>query len=106
MVDLIVFIGELEHQFTILREQLYQERVKQNDMCLNDVRNGRSQEYIEPLKQLTEQMQSRIEVAGVLKRLRLENINHKFLAEEQAALQHFEVSSTLIFIFTFTKNTI
>lgn len=84
--------GDLEHQFTILREQLYQERIKQNDLHLNDVRNGRSQEYLEPLKQLTDAMQSRIEVAGVLKRLRLENINHKFLAEEQGALQHFEVS--------------
>lgn len=76
-----------------MREQLYQERIKQNDMHLNDVRNGRSQEYLEPLKQLTDQMQSRIEVAGVLKRLRLENINHKFRAEEQSALQHFEVKN-------------
>lgn len=86
------FTGELEHQFTILREQLYQERIKQNDLHLNDVRNGRSQEYLEPMKQLTDQMQSRIEVAGVLKRLRLENINHKYHAEEQGALQHFEVT--------------
>lgn len=84
-------IGDLEHQFTILREQLYQERIRQNEMHLNDVRNGRSQAYLEPLKQLTEVMQNRIEVAGILKRFRLENINHKFLAEEQAARQHFEV---------------
>lgn len=84
----------MEHQFTILREQLYQERVRQIDAHLNDVRNGRSQEYLEPLKQLTDNMQSRIEVAGVLKRLRLENINHKFHAEEQGANQHFEVIET------------
>lgn len=90
----MTILGDLEHQFTILREQLYQERIKQNDLHLNDVRNGRSQEYLEPLKQLTDAMQSRIEVAGVLKRLRLENINHKFLAEEQGARQHFEVSTS------------
>lgn len=84
----------MEQQFTILREQLYQERIRQNDMHLNDVRNGRSQEYLEPLKQLTEVMQSRIEVATVLKQLRLDNINHKFSAEEQAARQHFEVNQT------------
>lgn len=84
--------GDLEQQFTILREQLYQERIKQNDLHLNDVRNGRSQEYLEPLKQLTDAMQSRIEVATVLKRFRLENINNKFLAEEQGANQHFAVS--------------
>lgn len=89
----VQFTGDLEHQFTILREQLYQERIKQIDLHLNEVRNGRSQEYLEPLKQLTETMQNRVEVAGVLKRYRLDNINHKFYAEEQGAHQHFEVSS-------------
>lgn len=89
-----MFAGDLEQQFTVLREQLYHERIKQIETHLSDVRNGRSQEYLEPLKRLTDNMQNRIEVAGVLKRLRLENINHKFLAEEQGANQHFEVSFT------------
>lgn len=62
-------------------------------MHLNEVRNGRSQAYLEPLKELTEVMQNRIEVAGILKRYRLDNINHKFSAEEQAAHQHFEVNT-------------
>lgn len=87
--------GDLEQQFQILREQLYQERIKQIEMHLADIRNGRSQEYLEPLKQLTDTMQRRIEVAGVLKKLRLENINHKFLAEEQGAAQHFESEQEL-----------
>lgn len=91
-------VGDLEHQFTILREQLYQERIRQNEMHLNDVRNGRSQAYLEPLKELTEVMQNRIEVAGILKRYRLENIEHKFLAEEQGARQHFEVKTNKYFI--------
>lgn len=65
-------------------------------MNLNDVRNGRSVEYLEPLKQLTETMQNRIEVAGVLKRYRMDNINHKFWAEDQGAHQHFEVNSKSI----------
>lgn len=93
-------IGDLEHQFTILREQLYQERIRQNEMHLNEVRNGRSQAYLEPLKDLDEVMRNRIEVAGILKRLRLENIEHKFCAEEQAARQHFEVYSARINLFS------
>lgn len=36
---------------------------------------------------------SRIEVAGILKQMRIENIKHKFEAEEQAAHQHFKVSN-------------
>lgn len=87
----------MEQQFTILREQLYQERIKQNDLHLNDVRNGRSQEYLEPLKQLSDAMTHRIEVAGVLKRFRLDNITNKFQAEEQGAQQHFAVSFSFLF---------
>ncbi|XP_031626670.1 breast cancer metastasis-suppressor 1-like protein [Contarinia nasturtii] len=91
----VKYMTDLEQQFYTLREQLFQERIKQNDLHLNDVRSGRSQEYLEPLKQLTDHMQNRIEVAGVLKKLRLENANHKFLAEEQAAKQHFESEKEL-----------
>lgn len=35
---------------------------------------------------------NRIEVAGILKQMRIENIKHKYEAEEQAAHQHFKVS--------------
>lgn len=33
----------------------------------------------------------RIEVAGILKQMRIENIKHKYEAEEQAAHQHYKV---------------
>lgn len=81
----------MEQQFQILREQLYQERIKQIDLQLNDIRNGRSPEYLEPLKRLNDTMNTRIEVAGVLKRYRLDNLKHQFSSEEQGAFQHFEV---------------
>lgn len=84
---------DLEHQFTVLREQLYQERVRQIETHLTDLRNGRSQEYLEPLKQITDAMERRIEVAGILKQYRMDNVDHKFCAEEQGAHQHFEVSA-------------
>lgn len=91
----IYVAGDLEHQFTVLREQLYQERVRQIEMNLIELRNGRSQEYLEPLKQLTDAMERRVEVAGILRNYRLENVSHKFCAEEQGARQHFEVSEIL-----------
>lgn len=37
-------------------------------------------------------MRVRTEVAGILRQLRLENIQHKYESEEQAAKQHYEVS--------------
>lgn len=85
--------GDLEHQFTVLREQLYQERIRQIETHLVDLKNGKSQEYLEPLKQLQDTMDRRVQVAGILRKYRMENVNHKFCAEEQGAHQNFEVCS-------------
>lgn len=86
-----VHAADLEKQFGLLREQLYQERINQVDMEIADIRNGKSKEYLVPLQSLTETMNTRIEVAGILRRFRLENILHKYESEEQAARQNFEV---------------
>ncbi|KAL4715695.1 hypothetical protein ACJJTC_006274 [Scirpophaga incertulas] len=90
-------LADLERQFTILREQLYCERVKHVEYQLAEVRGGRSQEYQGPLRRLQENMRLRIEVAGVLKQLRMDNIKHKFEAEEQAAHQHFKSEKWLAY---------
>lgn len=71
---------------------MYCERINQVDVQLTEIRGGRSQEYLAPLQRLNENMRIRTEVAGILKQYRLENIRHKFLSEEQGALQHFEVT--------------
>lgn len=81
----------MERQFSILREQLYCERINQVDTQLTDIRAGRSQEYLGPLRRLEDNMRTRTEVAGVLKDLRMQNISHKFRSEQQAALQNLEV---------------
>lgn len=81
----------MERQFSQLREQYYFERINQIERQLVDVRNGRSEEYLQPLKELDKVYRNRIEVAEILRRYRLENIEHKFVSEEQAAQQNFEV---------------
>uniref|UniRef100_A0A336LND8 CSON015332 protein n=1 Tax=Culicoides sonorensis TaxID=179676 RepID=A0A336LND8_CULSO len=48
-----------------------------------------------PLQRLNDNMNSRKEVAEILKNYRMENIKHKFESEEQAALQHFESEKQL-----------
>ncbi|CAH0726787.1 unnamed protein product, partial [Brenthis ino] len=84
-------LANLERQFTVLREQLYNERMKHVKYQLAEVQSGRSQEYLGPLHRLQENMKVRIEVAGILKQMRIENIRHKFNAEEQAAHQNFRI---------------
>ncbi|CAG9582987.1 unnamed protein product [Danaus chrysippus] len=91
-------LTNLERQFTVLREQLFNERMKHVEYQLSEVRVGRSQEYLIPLAQLQENMKVRLEVAGILKKMRIENIKHKYDAEEIAAHQHFKVSIYIIYI--------
>lgn len=88
-------LTDLERQFTLLREQLYRERIAQVDHQLAEVKGGRSQEYLGPLQELQENMRIRTEVAGILRQLRMTNIRNKYDAEEQAAKQNFESEKDL-----------
>ncbi|KAL1397079.1 hypothetical protein pipiens_010019 [Culex pipiens pipiens] len=93
--DCLDNLTNLEKQFTILKEQLYKEKMNQVDQQLQDIRGGRSQEYLAPLQRLSDQMNSRKEVAEILKNFRMDNIRHKFESELQAARQHFESEKQL-----------
>lgn len=95
--------ADLEKQFSILREQLYHERINQVDQEITEIRNGKSKEYLGPLQRLSDNMHTRIEVAGVLRRLRMENILHKYDSEEQAARQNYEVIHCLSYLLVILK---
>ncbi|XP_067011932.1 breast cancer metastasis-suppressor 1-like protein [Anabrus simplex] len=87
---------DLERQFTLLREQLYRERITQVDTKLKEVRAGRAQEWIQPLEELEENMRIRLEVATILREYRRCNIRNQFEAEELAAFQNYESEKNLL----------
>ncbi|CAG9765455.1 unnamed protein product [Ceutorhynchus assimilis] len=93
--ELIQHVQDLEGQFSLLREQLYRERIQQVETQLAEVKSGKSLDYIVPLQNLEEQRRVRTEVAGVLRHLRIDNINNQYEAEKQAALQNFESEKNL-----------
>lgn len=68
---------------------------RQVDQQLHEIEIGSSKEYLGPLQELADRMNSRKEVADILKKLRIENICHKFQSEEQAARQHYESEKQL-----------
>merc|ERR1712106_621485 len=78
-----------EGQFAILREQLYRERLTQIESKLEEVKNGRANEYLQPLEELQENMRVQLEVGSILRQLRQENIECKHEAETLAANQNF-----------------
>lgn len=89
-------LADLERQFSLIKEQLYRERITQVDTKLAEVRLGRAQEYLQPLEELQENCRIRTEVAGILRQYRLTNIHNKFEAEEQAAEQNYESEKSLL----------
>ncbi|KAA0203958.1 hypothetical protein HAZT_HAZT003895 [Hyalella azteca] len=87
---------DLEKQFSILREQLYRERLSQVEERLNSVRKGEAAEYLTPLNQLKEAYTVRLQVADVMKKFRLKNIQNKYEAEIMAANQNYENEKVLL----------
>lgn len=83
---------DLEKQFLALKDQLYVERLSQVERKLEEVKAGRAQEYLQPLEELQENMRIRTEVAGVLSKLKLENIQCQYDADMLANQQNLEVS--------------
>lgn len=76
--------------------RLYRERITQIDTKLREVRVEKSDEYLAPLLRLKENMETKIKVADVLRRMRLDNIQIKFDAEYQAAEQNLQNEKNLL----------
>lgn len=74
-----------------LLTRLYKERIKEVNDKLVEVKLGTAKEYREPLKRLKEQLDTRLEVAAELKKLKLVNLEHKFQSQAQSIKQHYKV---------------
>lgn len=90
-------MSELERQFLNIREQLYKERLHQIEVKLEEVAAGRAIEYLEPLRQLQEQMQIRAQVSGILRDMRLKACLNKQESEELAARQHMKSEKMILY---------
>lgn len=75
----------------------------QVELQLAEVKSGKSPEYLVALAELQENMRIRIEVAGILRQLRLKNIENQYEAEEQAALQNFESEKSLAWDYYYSE---
>ncbi|XP_075737386.1 breast cancer metastasis-suppressor 1-like protein [Rhipicephalus microplus] len=89
-------LADLERQLVHLKEQVYLERANQKELKLEYVKLGLAPEYMEPLEDLQNNISKRIKVAGILKKLRLNNIKRKYEAEEIAACSYFESGPALL----------
>ncbi|KAJ8683821.1 hypothetical protein QAD02_019613 [Eretmocerus hayati] len=88
---------DLERQFYLLREKIYEEKIAQIEKCLIEIKSETSEEYLKHLERLKGTMKTKEEVAEVLKRYRLENISNLFLSEELAAAQNLESEKGLLY---------
>lgn len=90
-------MDDLEKQFSDLKEQLHRERMSQVDLKLDEMRSEVAPEYLHPLEQLQEQMGISTEVAGIWREFELDNINHKYECDLQAARQNFESEKMILY---------
>ncbi|XP_051947343.1 breast cancer metastasis-suppressor 1 [Xyrauchen texanus] len=90
-------MSDLEKQFLELKDKLFQERLNQVKMKLDEVLSGKAGEYREPLATLQQNLQQRTQVAGVYRELCLQVVRHKHECEVQGARQHLESEKTLLF---------
>ena len=84
-VDMI----DLQEQYDILREKLYQERIVQIENKLAEVLDGHDPEYLQRLDELQLNMKNRMLTNAVLTKLKLTSINRKFEAEQLATQQNY-----------------
>lgn len=71
--------------------RIINERLKQISLKLAEIQSGEAPEYLQPLAELEDNMRIRLEVAGVLRKFRLKNLDNQYEAEELTAKQNFEV---------------
>lgn len=71
--------------------RIINERLKQISLKLAEIQSGEAPEYLQPLAELEDNMRIRLEVAGVLRKFRLKNLDNQYEAEEMTAKQNFEV---------------
>ncbi len=72
--------------------RLYLERIGQVEHRLTEVQKDVAAEYLIPLAELDKSIKMRAHVAGVLRELRLNNINNKHESESKGAHENHEVS--------------
>ncbi|XP_033127876.1 breast cancer metastasis-suppressor 1-like protein-A [Anneissia japonica] len=87
---------DLEMQFSDLKEILYHERLSQVDSKLAEVQKGYAIEYLKPLKELEEHTQMTLHICGILRKLKLKNIENAYECEGKAALEHYESEKILL----------
>ena len=78
--------------------RLYFERIGQVEQRLVDVHHGGSPDYLMPLADLEKSIKMRAHIAGVLRELRLNNINNKHESESKGALENHEVRFVSLFM--------
>ncbi|XP_076815462.1 breast cancer metastasis-suppressor 1-like protein isoform X1 [Clavelina lepadiformis] len=81
-------MSTIEKQFVDLREQLFKERYTQITKRLEGVEAETAPEYLQQLQALQQQKQIRLQVASILRDLRISSLHTVLEAEKHANTQH------------------
>ncbi|XP_014214720.1 breast cancer metastasis-suppressor 1-like protein [Copidosoma floridanum] len=95
--ECVMNLEDIEEQFRLLRDRIYFEKITQVDRNLAELNREECKEYLKQVQKLKEIMQTKEQVAEVLKRFRLQNVNNLFESEELAAAQNLQSEKRLLY---------
>lgn len=84
-------LNDLEYQYFKLRNAFKNERLSHLNSQLCQLADEKSSDFLQPLEELTESKNERIQVAGVMRDLRTANATSNFDAEMSIIEQDYEV---------------
>ncbi|KAF6016983.1 BRMS1L [Bugula neritina] len=88
---------ELEQAFQLVKNLLYEEKMKKIDNKLDALKEETAQEYLQPIKQLNEDYKQALKICDILKDLRLKLVEVQYDSEVLAAHQNTENEKRLLY---------
>jgi hypothetical protein len=96
-LECMTTIKDLEVQFSKLKDELIQEKLRLIETKLRDIENETAREFQVPINKLKENLDLKLNILGLLKEYRLKNIENTFLCDETSAKQSVENDKTMLF---------
>ncbi|KAL5272891.1 hypothetical protein ACHWQZ_G000906 [Mnemiopsis leidyi] len=90
-------MARIEKHFTDLKEQLYKDRIAQVEKKIEEVKKGSAEEYLKPLRELTDEGEDKLLINETIKQLQCESVYNKFEAEKKSCKEQLEQDKLLLF---------
>ncbi|XP_077995282.1 sin3 histone deacetylase corepressor complex component SDS3-like [Glandiceps talaboti] len=83
-------VAKLEEEFTVMKEQVYQEKVTQLKKQLQQLQDGTHPELNKKLRKIEQQYKDRVRICDAARMFELEFVEREYIKEKKASVKEFE----------------